>query len=106
MKVELLYLDGCPNYEALLPALRRMLQRQGVQTEVDLCCVETQEQATRIGFLGSPTVRINGSDVEAAAAQRKDFGLGCRLYQTPGGLQGAPPEEWIISAIRDRATQG
>jgi hypothetical protein len=103
MNVELLYFDGCPNHEALLPHLRAMLRREGIETDVDLRRVETQEEAARVGFLGSPTVRVDGSDVEAAAAGRRDFGLKCRLYQTPDGLKGVPPEEWILAAIREQA---
>jgi hypothetical protein len=103
MKVELLYFDGCPNYEALLPHLRGIPQREGIETGVELRCVGTGDQAAGIGFLGSPTVRVDGSDVEVAAATRRDFGLKCRLYQTPNGLKGAPPDEWILAAISDRA---
>ena len=106
MKVELLYFAGSPNYEALLPHLRRILQREGAETGVELRRVETQEQAAHLGFLGSPTVRIDDRDVEAAAATRRDFGLKCRLYQTTNGLQGAPPDEWILAAIRYRARSG
>lgn len=102
MNVELLYFDGCPSYESLLPELRGILQREGIETDVELHRVETQEEAVRLGFLGSPTVRVDGGDVEAAAAGRRDFGLKCRLYQTPNGLQGVPPEEWILAAIRER----
>ena len=58
MKIELLYFDGCPNYEALVPRLRAILEREGIETDVELRRVDTQEQAARLGFLGSPTVRI------------------------------------------------
>ena len=106
MKIELLYVDGCPNYEALVPRLRAILERDGIETDVELRRVDTQAQAARLGFLGSPTVRIDGRDVEAAAATRRDFGLKCRLYRTPSGLKGVPPDEWILVAVRDRARQG
>ena len=105
MKIELLYFDGCPNYEALVPQLRRILAREGIEADVQLRRVETQEQAARLRFLGSPTVRVGGSDVEEAAKARRDFGLKCRLYWTLSGLQGAPPDEWILAAVRDRARQ-
>ena len=106
MKVELLYFAGCPNYEALLPHLRRILQREGAETGVELRRVETPEQAARLEFLGSPTVRVGGRDVEATAATRRDFGLKCRLYRTSNGLQGAPPDEWILAAIRAGQDKG
>ena len=101
MKVELLYFAGCPHYEALLPHLRGILKREGIETEVDLFRVETEEDAQDVGFLGSPTVRVDGHDVEADAAQRDDFGLKCRIYHTPEGLKGAPPDEWIVATIRN-----
>ena len=54
MRVELLYFEGCPNYEALLPRLRRLLHDAGVMDEIELRRVETVEAAERKHFLGSP----------------------------------------------------
>jgi hypothetical protein len=96
MKVELLYFDGCPNHEALLPRLRGLLEG----ADVKLRAVESDEAAQRLGFLGSPTVRIDGRDVEPDADQRRDYGLKCRLYRTADGLAGAPPDAWILAAAR------
>jgi hypothetical protein len=101
MKIELLYFDGCPNYEALLPELRELLGEQGIiEEEVELRRVETVEDAERERFLGSPTVRIDGSDVEPRAAERDDYGLKCRLYRLAGVALGAPPRDLIAAAIR------
>lgn len=60
----------------------------------------TTEQAEQARFLGSPTVRINGVDVDGSAVGRTDYGLKCRLYVTPEGRQHAPPEAWIRAALR------
>ena len=106
MRVELLYFDGCPNYDALLPHLRGILQQEGIENDVELRCVESLERAARLEFLGSPTVRVDGRDVEVAAAPRRDFGLKCRLYRTSNGLQWAPPDEWILAAIRAGQDKG
>jgi hypothetical protein len=54
----------------------------------------------RLRFLGSPTVRVDGRDVEPGADLREDFGLKCRLYRTEDGLTGTPAEEWLLAAIR------
>jgi len=62
--------------------------------------VETVEDAERERFLGSPTVRIDGSDVEPGAGERDDFGLKCRLYRSGGMTSGVPPREWVVAAIR------
>lgn len=99
MKVELLYVDGCPSYEALLPRLRRLLQDAGADADIKLRRVETPDAAAAECFLGSPTLRIDGRDVEPGAGNRTDFGLKCRLYRAPAGASPVPPEEWIIDAL-------
>jgi hypothetical protein len=99
VKVELLYFDGCPSYERLLPRLARLLDHAGIDAEPELRQVESPEAAERERFLGSPTVRVDGRDVEPGAEQRRDFGLKCRLYRSPAGLSGEPPDEWIMAAL-------
>ena len=100
MIVELLYFDGCPNHETLLPRLRSMLADEGVEEEIELRRVESVEAAERERFLGSPTVRVDGRDVEPGAEARDDFGLKCRLYRAEAGLVGLPPDDLLIAALR------
>ena len=99
MEIDVLYFDGCPHHEALLPHLRALLARAGVEDPVRLRRVETPEAAERERFLGSPTVRIDGVDVDPSAGGRTDFGLKCRLYATADGLRGMPPDEWLLRAL-------
>jgi hypothetical protein len=99
MKIELLYFQGCPSYEALLPELRELLAGEGIADQVELRAVETIEDAERERFLGSPTVRIDGRDIEPAAAERRDYGLKCRLYRTADGTSGLPPRQLVAEAI-------
>jgi hypothetical protein len=102
VKVELLYFDGCPNYVALAPRLRHMVESAGVSAGIELRRVVTEEEARRLRFLGSPTVRVDGRDVESGAGRRDDWGLKCRLYRGPEGLLGLPADELIVAAV-DRA---
>ena len=99
MKVEVLYSDGCPNHEALLPRLRELLSTAGASADIELLRVEDAEAAERERFLGSPTLRIDGDDVEPGAEQRSDFGLKCRLFVTPDGLRGMPADESVLAAL-------
>lgn len=100
MKIEVLYFDGCPNHEALLPRLRELLDRVQVASPVELVNVPDDDAAQRERFLGSPTLRIEGHDIEPGADARTDFGLKCRLYRTATGMTGTPPEEWMLAALR------
>ena len=99
MTVELLYFDGCPSYEALLPRLRGLLKDLGVETAIELRRVETPEAAEAERFLGSPTVRIDGRDIEPGVNRRTDFGLKCRIYRGPVSASPLPPEKWIADAL-------
>ena len=104
MTLELLYFDGCPNHQALLPHLEQLLRGAEISAEIRLRRIEDDNAAQNQRFLGSPTVRVDGRDVEPCAEERDDFGLKCRLYRTPAGLRGVPPDEWILDALtRTRA---
>jgi hypothetical protein len=100
MEIELLFFDGCPNYATVLPRLRELIASSSVSADIRLTRVEGAEAADRERFLGSPTIRVDGEDVEPGADRRTDFGLKCRLFATPDGLQGTPPDEWVLSALR------
>jgi hypothetical protein len=101
MRVEVLYFEGCPNYGELLPKLRETLARAGISDEIELRAVQSIEEAERERFLGSPTVRVDGRDVDPMAGERNDYGIKCRLYRVSGTSTGLPPERWIAAAIDD-----
>lgn len=101
MRVELLYFEGCPGAEALLPRLRQLIADADLPAQVLLMrAVESFEEADRLQFLGSPTVRVDGEDVESGALDRRDYGMKCRLYRLDGVQRRVPPEELIREAMR------
>jgi len=99
MRVELLFFAGCPGHDELLLRLRELLARTGADADVELREVADLEGAERERFLGSPTVRVDGEDIDPDAGERSDFGMKCRLYATPEGLRGLPPDEWVLDAL-------
>jgi len=102
MKAEVLYFDGCPSYAAAEKALREVLGEQGMDVEVEMVAVETDGEAAWLRFPGSPTIRVDGEDLfpARAAAEREDWRLGCRVYATPGGLEGSPTAAMIKQALK------
>ena len=100
MKIEVMYFDGCPNHEVLLPRLRELLDQVQVASPVELVDVPDDAAAQRERFLGSPTLRVDGRDVEPGAELRTDFGLKCRLYRTENGFAGVPLDDWVLDALR------
>ena len=75
MNVEILYFDGCSSFEILLPRVREIVaEHGGGPDDITLRAVETHEAAEAARFLGSPSVRVDGRDIDPTAAQRDDFG--------------------------------
>jgi hypothetical protein len=103
-RVEMLHTDGCPNATDYLPRLRQLLAAAVVTESVAVRLIADPEQAQRERFLGSPTIRVDGRDVDPGADARWDSGLSCRLYAGPDGLRGTPPDEWVLAALRRPAT--
>ena len=96
-QVDVLVFDGCPNVDVTLERVQAAITNASISAAVR---VVGDEEAKRLRFLGSPTVRIDGSDIDPTAADRSDFGLQCRVYAVGGHLDGAPPTDWILSALR------
>ena len=94
MTIEVLFVDGCPSHERLLRVVREFAS----ETAADLVLrrVETPEQAERDRFLGSPTVRVDGRDLDPDAHDRTDYCLACRLYPAP--------DAWIRAALHAAAS--
>src|SRR5260370_17686542 len=100
MKIEVLYIDGCPHFPASVDAVKRTLGQFGLTCPVIEMSVTDHKIAVHIGFLGSPTVRIDGLDIEPSARHRTAFGMMCRTYEGSGGV---PSEDLIRSAITKAA---
>ena len=105
MRVDVLCFDGCPSYAALMPRLHQLVADAGLPRDaVTLVRVESLEDAEAQRFLGSPTVRIDGVDVDPAASDRRDFGLKCRIYRADGQQLQTPPDAWIAARLASAAT--
>ena len=98
MRIELLYFDGCPTYRSTEEDLRRVLVEEGVEAEVELVKVNSDEEARRLRFAGSPTLRIDGRD-PFPISERGERGLACRVYATPEGMKGTPTAAMIREAL-------
>ena len=95
--VEVLVFDGCPHAESAMELARGVAERLGPGSSVTPIDVDGDEKAAALGFLGSPSIRVNGEDVEGRATT-----LGSRCCRTYAGGSGLPPE-WLVEAAVLRA---
>jgi len=100
-RVEILYFEGCPNHEQARALVERIAAELTVEPEILLVEVPDSDAAIALKFLGSPTVRVNGRDVEPGAEERREFVLACRVYRSERGLAGQPDERWIREALSE-----
>lgn len=102
MQITIRHTEGCPNVVKVEERLRRALEAVGERdAAVARELVQSQEEAERLQFPGSPTILIDGSDPFAEPAARP--GLACRIYPAATGTEGAPAIEDLERAIRDAA---
>ena len=101
MKIELLYFAGCPTYLSAESLIAEALYAHGVPAKIELREIKTAEDARQLRFLGSPTIRIEGLDIDPSARGSNDFGLRCRVYRDGNRFAGVPPRELIERALKE-----
>jgi hypothetical protein len=99
LRVTFQYIDDCPSHEQALARLRKVLVEEGVSLQIDVIKIESDEQAKRLRFVGSPTILVNDIDIDPQTNDH--YGLACRAYQLENGrISPLPSEEMIRRAIR------
>jgi hypothetical protein len=98
--IEVLYWEGCPSHPEALELLRSVLAERGIDRAVELREVHTHEEAEELGFPGSPTIRIDGRDVDPEGASAPPA-LACRIYRLPDGRPSPiPSRKQLEDALR------
>jgi hypothetical protein len=103
MTVELLWWEGCPSHPETLADLERVLREEGVEAQVTRVEIESDEQARRERFPGSPTIRIDGVDI-VPPGDGEPYSLTCRVYRLRDGrISPTPDPEDLRDAVRRAA---
>lgn len=100
LQIEILTFEGCPNAAMAHERVREALRLEDVSADVEAIDVATIARAQETRFLGSPSVRVNGTDVESSAGSDRPYGLICRTYRRDGQIEGAPSVLLIRAAIK------
>src|SRR5918997_7055799 len=79
LRVSFLYYEECPSYDLALERLREVMAEEGIPGEVEVVKVETEEQARELRFVGSPTIRVEGQDIDPPSDPH--YALACRAYR-------------------------
>jgi hypothetical protein len=101
MNVELLWFDDCPNHHAAELLLNETLGEEGVNEVVNKIKVPDLATGEKTKFAGSPSIRINGKDIDPTYEDTGDYAPRCRVYFTSEGFKGLPEKSWLQDAIRE-----
>jgi hypothetical protein len=97
--VEVLYVQDCPHYPGTLALVQRVLAELGILAEVRNILIGDQAAAEQARFAGSPTVRVDGRDVEPISEPPTEIMVGCRLYRLEHRFAAQPADAWVREAL-------
>jgi hypothetical protein len=102
MRVSFLYYEECSSHDLALERLREVMAEEGIPNEVEVIKVETEDQARELRFVGSPTIRVDGQDIDPPSDTR--YVLTCRAYRLEDGrISPLPSKDMIRRALRSVA---
>lgn len=95
-RITVLYFTGCPNHPPVVEMAHRLIAAHNLDAVVEEVELTDPADAESLRFLGSPTVQVDGVDIEPAARVRTDYAMSCRIYQTQSG---APTRAMLLDAL-------
>jgi hypothetical protein len=99
MRVSFLFYEDCPSHDLALERLRGVLDEKGIDANVEVVKVESEEQAQELRFVGSPTILLNGQDISPPPPD-SHYALTCRAYRLGDGrISPLPSPDTIRRAI-------
>ncbi len=105
MKITLLLTDSCTHRDEARALVDDAITDTGVEAEIEVVQVRTDEEARQVKVLGSPSIRVDGRDIEYGEQEPEETQPGCRYYNSPAGWMPLPDKGLLIRAI-ERASGG
>jgi hypothetical protein len=99
LQIDILYFEGCPNHPPATKLVHDVVRSLGLDAIIGEIEVLDSREAIRLRFLGSPTIHVNGKDIEPAAKGRTDYSITCRMYRGSGNLSRELLEEALYREL-------
>jgi hypothetical protein len=102
VRLSFLYYEGCPSHDLALERLREVMAEESVPGDLEVFKIETEDQARQLRFVGSPTIRVDGQDIDPPSDPR--YALTCRAYRLEDDrISPLPSKEMIRRALSSPA---
>jgi hypothetical protein len=99
VRIEIVAREDCPHRGMALVVVERVVDETGIPAEIEIVEVESDSDAEEHRVLGSPTVFVDGRDVDPEPSLWADYSVDDRIYRTARGPSGWPEPEWIRDAL-------
>ena len=97
MTIDVLTVSDCPHTQQVLSLVNAILEEEHLKGHVNHVIVPDEQAAHSLRFPGSPTVRVNGFDIQPSSV--KEFGLACKVYLDGERISGVPPAALIRATL-------
>ncbi len=101
MIVDVLYFEGCPHHAQARDLVEDVLAECGIPPTIRDVDVNDAADAQKLKFLGSPSIRVDGVDVDPSSVALNNYGLMCRVYRHGGVVSGIPSRMMIEVAVKN-----
>lgn len=99
LKIRFLYFEDCPSHDEALQRLQKCVKAEGISADIEVLKVETADEAEKLQFVGSPTIIVDGFDIDPPVDPH--YALTCRAYRLEDGrISPLPSEAMIRRALR------
>jgi hypothetical protein len=95
-RIQFLFWEDCPSHSQALGRLQAVMAELGLEPPIERIEVLTDEDAQRLGFPGSPTIRVDGVDIDPTGAAQMGTALTCRIYRLEDGRISPVPSRGMI----------
>jgi hypothetical protein len=97
--VEILYTDECPFWREVVKLVDEVNRELRIGAAIKKVKIANEQDAKKLRFPGSPTIRVNGVDIDPEAKKAQSF-IGCRIYRYKNRVYESPPKEMIKNAFQ------
>jgi hypothetical protein len=98
-RIRFLYWEECQSHNDALTRLKKVLSEVRIEAEIEMIRVESDEEAKRLGFTGSPTILVDGKDIQPPTTTH--YAMACRAYHLEDGrISPLPSEVMIRNALK------
>lgn len=101
MKIEILVFDGCPNIESTEKLVSETINELGIDANIEIVNVVDNDDAVAKRFLGSPSVRIDGKDLEVEEDELTQYAMRCRIYRDGDEQSGVPSKGLMVQKLQE-----